>query len=1575
MAHDMSSSDGTSTWNPAFKPDNESSSIAPDSGPLSLDSKAETESSSLPRDTSWMSENAETPADLGVPGDDAAVNADGLSHVNDTNASLVEESSNTAAPAEPVDNDDRSDDHAQCAPRESTEAVGSSFDAHHGPKDPATPHLPDTLDTVESEKREEPIFGATEDTGGIESTVNGDSGEHAFCGEAGDKDDGDDFFSQLKTQTKPIYMSPESESKFDEGVPLLDDDVESPKPTPKENTKEDTKGDNIDQLFEDNGEEASFFSEVQKPDTAQERPDHLTRKTTPQVIDSVGGAQNTSSDASPAVQQPSSLASPDPQVKKASSEEDLAARWQAALSDDDDLLLEEEVDETPASGQPMPQYTHAPDSEGLSSPFETSARTQPSFAPHQPSTSDLLQWVPMQGNTQTDTAPAPSYFAPRPLLSSTTDRAESFAERSKEGYKSPYDLPEGLTKPRKPAATARPVIAAGGTPNSPRSSSIPAPPAATSMPANATAPAAPAAPVLPPKNFYEELPMPPPKPRPAASGRYTPEASSNQYNSPPPPRPQNQPSPSEYTSVPPQGLPQTYGPPPPQQPGQFGSPSMLAPNPPAAPGATGRYSPRPPSSQTGGKPPSSPKYSPAPPSTSAAPRNRYASQPATVPAQGAALPFQPRTSSPLAHHEKISYQPQAPEEPQAQRASVSPPHNLQPRQSFDQGIQGPRPGDTSGPVSAPGTTHTATPPTSRYAPPEYIHEFSQRVAPVSGGTSAPPTVAPQSAPPRRSQTQSPGRLQTIGSDVPSQPAESFQRPASAHAPNSPVKEANPYAPAQVSAHKPAPSQQLQYIPPSEGQQLDQMERWKGAPIVKFGFGGVVTSCFPRHIPRYFAGQAAPMIASTPGEVKINQLHNWLSEAESIVPHPGPLTTKSKKKDLLPWLSSKIAAFENEGFSEAAQLHPESHKRHDEKILLWKIIRVLVENDGTLEGSDSVHATLRSVIFPDFQAPEAGQASAGVQSRSDAATDVRSVEDLRNNLIIGDREKAVWNAADNRQWGHAMILASTLDKSVWKQVVQEFVRQEVRSATGNTESLAALYEIFAGNVEESIDELVPPSARAGLQMISRVDGSGPAKNALDGLDKWRDTLGLLLSNRSPEDFRALLSLGQLLSSYGRTEAAHICSIFSRVPAFGGPDDPQANIVLLGADHFRFPTTFFNDDDSILLTEAYEYALSVLASSPTAVLPHLLGFKLLHAHFLADRGRKSEALQYCDSVAAALRSTTRPSGYHHQRLFSEVNDLSARLRQTTSDGGSSWIPRPSLEKVSGSMWSRFNSFVAGDDSDAGSTGSGKAGEADVGPFANVAGTPTVSRSPSVTDSYVPYGGAQSIPTTVPSRYHPANQYAPNASPEQPRGRSSLDSQRSSSHGYAPAQWRDSQDTAAVDSDYHGGPMYGSPSAAGYQPTAPQSTYMPLAPVEEDRPSPSQFQSPYAPMQTPASGVPYQPQMQAPDSFGDPLHEQHPTSAPQTDGAYMPPTGTGPYEPASQQETFMISTPEKKEDSADEATHSRKPFMNDDDDDDDMAARAATIQKQEKARKDREADEAFKKAAEEDGKLSLSPTQYSH
>ncbi|KAJ5889687.1 hypothetical protein N7504_010497 [Penicillium tannophilum] len=1437
--------------------------------------------------------------------------------------------------------------------------------------------------------------------------------------------DGDDFFNQLKTQTKPIF-APEAESRFEEGVPLLEEDSQA---FPEHAGHDDNVTNDL--FANDNDDAEDFFSSV-KPSGANAEPFHLTRKSTTQVLESVGiDLSSPTSDVSAAAQFEDVIkaATSEPQELQAQasvpapSEDDLAARWEAELSDaeEDDLAarweaaldLDDDMEEDLTG--PTQNVPQSPMAIGLNSPFETPQQRQTPprlipgiHAPHQPSTADLVGGVDFPGAPPTN-ASIPSYFTHQPHP--VTSRGESFAERSKEGYKSPYDLPDDLSVPRRPVLTHKPTPPKvdnsmpppppPGSNTMQRSTPYAAPPPASTAAAGSVAAAPPPA----PKNFFEELPLPPPRSRPASSGRYTPGPTGPamagtsvgaRSQSPYAPLPATAPAPptastgalSLQPSLQPPELLDPYGP-----------VGTLASSAPAGPPAASRYSPMPPSLQHAGKPSSGPRYSPAPPPSSAG-RNRYASQPLGVPGQGANLPFQPRTSSPLAYHEKVSYQPDGAQQqqlPPLQPPSLQPSVDLSPprqRHSIDQGSpyapQLPN-GSTDSANQGAGSPPGGPQQKGRYAPQEYMNQFTQRMAPNNtyAPTPAPAAadVQPYAQPsepgvvsPRRSQTQSPGQqLTSPRAFVPS--LDTLPRPASVHGSSSPTKIANPYAPQQAAASRARAvsraSQQLDFIAPTDGQEQDPLQRWKGAPIFKFGFGGAVVSCFPKHIPRYSAGVATPMIKPTLGEPRHSQLDAWLPTGETIVPHPGPLKAKSKKKDVLAWLSSKIAAFENEETPGFNPQQPDVQKRHEEKILLWKVTKVLVESDGTFEGSPEAQKSLRQAIFPNLadSQPEGsygnsfstpgGSGAFGLPSQPDAV-DAQWGEELRNHLLLGEREKAVWAAVDRRLWGHAMVIASTMEKTIWKQVVQEFVRREVRSGGGNTESIAALYEIFAGNVEESIDELVPPSARAGHHLISKADGQGASRNALDGLESWRDTLGLVLSNRSSEDHQALLALGNLLASYGRTEAAHICFIFSRGAVFGGPDDPQANIVLLGADHQRLPCSLL-DDDSILLTEIYEFATSMLSNSPAANLPHLLAFKLMHAKYLADRGRKTEAQNYCDAFATSLKATTRPSPYHHQQLFTEIDELSARLRQAASDGASSWISKPSMEKVSGSMWARFNSFVVGDDNDAASTGSGKAGEtSDFGPFANVAGTPTVSRSPSVSDLYGSYpgAGAQQIPPaaipTAGSRYLPSNQYAANGSPEHLRGRSSMDSQRSVSGGLSFGQRRLSQEPETpVDSMFPGAPMYGSPGNVAYQPTPPQQSYMPLAPVKEDA-----TQSPADATQPQVNGLFYKPPGQENSSDSQSPYYQGPPGMPQAENSgYMPPAAPDSYEPPSYAPVMNLA-PEEIDPQEEEESKPKKSFM-DGDDDDDLAARVANLKISQKEENDRKADEAFRKAAEEDAK----------
>ncbi|KAF1353429.1 Sec23-binding domain of Sec16-domain-containing protein [Delphinella strobiligena] len=1147
-------------------------------------------------------------------------------------------------------------------------------------------------------------------------------------------------------------------------------------------------------------------------------------------------------------------------------EDDIAAAWSAALDDDDLLdddgfLAESDAVDTSAffpddddgflddfnpaqphilsPSQPMPVVDSQGTAQGFTTAGHASDQSSARYTPQQqqqsreripnPLTSpDFFSSARMPalaanapatyggyGQTPYAAAVQPPQQPSRPA---GPQSSQSFVDKAKGGYASPYDLPEGIVQPRTRTArpAAAPVVQAAAPP--PRSSSmaaVPPPTARNPTAASMSTPSPPPSTQSQPSHpsiasdkkdlsggFFADLPVVP-KLRSRPSGVYAPAPS--MLSQAPPIRP---------GTVPPVMPPPTAGPPRtaaspvygglhqparlPLLPDQAAAaPQALQPPQPALP-ASGRYSPAAP--QTGAAlsaPPAvAARFSPAPPSAPPAASSRYSPAPpvSQEPNQTqntyTAAPqlsrpvqqFTPRTSSPLAYAAKphpevqmppvrsVSYQPGTTSahkpEPPSRRGSEQVDHGapLHPVRSR-----------SYAPPSLPeGHQHMlASPP--RMTP----HEQSIQGSPESR-TSLPFTpeesnpLEYQISPPRRPHTQSPDAVRK----APLRALTQVERPTSAAGQPSPTIVRQQDTRQTLHPARRQFSADLSYAMPHDERAADGLERWKGSPILRWSPSGALVTSFPKQAPFYAAGHAIPTIKCTPGSVTIHDSKTtWpMDDRDAKFPGPFGLKGKGKKKEVLAWLTGKIEDLTK--LHEEARLNYDtpqlSKRRVEEKVILWKMTKLFLEHDNKIEGNATAEVEARNILLPDLAqtdepAEEVSSAATGFKTEP---VNGRALTQIRKRLLEGKREDAVWYAAEQRLWSHALLIASVGGPDLWKQVVQEFVRAQVKDAGENAQSLAALYEVFAGNWDESIDELVPPSARAGFQMINK---SGPsAKNPLDGLDQWRDTLGLIISNRSNNDVQAIVALGKLLSKYGRVEAAHICFLFARASAkWGGLDDAASDFVLLGADHQNHPHELTVDLDAILLSEVYEYLLSLSpAAGSSPVVPHLQAYKLHHAFTLAEHGLRAESQSYCEAIGSAVKSSTRASPYYHAGLLSSVEDLNRCLSSAPQPSSSSWIPKPSIDKVSGSMWKRFNTFVAGDDDDGASNGTGPGSEGGqaAGPFGRVSGdTPTVSRQGSVTDLYgaMAMNGSNSSPsvmgTSAPSRYAPIHAAASRVPPE--------------------------------------------------------------------------------------------------------------------------------------------------------------------------------------------------------------------
>ena len=248
------------------------------------------------------------------------------------------------------------------------------------------------------------------------------------------EDDG--FFDQQNAQTKPIYSPPDPDARFEEGLPLLDeatDSVMSPVQQPM------TAETRIGSMFDnDEDSEDGFFTSIKQSSPQHggvpEPPPQVTRKSTSHVVGELAmGPDSPMSDASFFAEAAHDAASNEKSGNMANegpSEEDLAARWEAALDDDDadipqmseseaaeapreeelaarweaeldddDVLLPDEAlvvaDETPQDGVSQELV------DGVNRSFNPppSRPLVSSYAPHQPSTSDLVQDFPLSAST------------------------------------------------------------------------------------------------------------------------------------------------------------------------------------------------------------------------------------------------------------------------------------------------------------------------------------------------------------------------------------------------------------------------------------------------------------------------------------------------------------------------------------------------------------------------------------------------------------------------------------------------------------------------------------------------------------------------------------------------------------------------------------------------------------------------------------------------------------------------------------------------------------------------------------------------------------------------------------------------------------------------------------------------------------------------------------------------------------------------------------------------------------------------------------------------------------------------
>ncbi|KAI0950569.1 hypothetical protein AcV7_008992 [Taiwanofungus camphoratus] len=584
----------------------------------------------------------------------------------------------------------------------------------------------------------------------------------------------------------------------------------------------------------------------------------------------------------------------------------------------------------------------------------------------------------------------------------------------------------------------------------------------------------------------------------------------------------------------------------------------------------------------------------------------------------------------------------------------------------------------------------------------------------------------------------------------------------------------------------APSTQTVYAPsPSLLGTNDPLGRTSvQVPVVSFGFGGKLVVCF-HGTSTLNTGFDVALSSRQSTDIKIYVLHSIIPDSAldtSTAFYPGPLfsdpgtpstslvrtgaaaQTKTKKVRVKKYLEERAEEISRGiGYLHHGSL---DGKRAEAKHILVKLLKVMIDNDGRLSGSPQIDAAVRAALVPrlvkSFSDTLETTSSLSIASNTDvhtALSDVPStpylglhssgsdpndspiaVHTLRSSnldtihefLLRGDRRAACHYASDEKLWAHAMVIASSIDKDIWKEVVSEFVRTELatkdsknirpsREADEETspdgrEALRVAYSLFAGQGSASVRELVPPQPLTQGQTLQLPQSSvlsitpmsasfpGPAEAMhipIQTLARWADTAAMIFSNpMTLESSSALTALGDQLALNQWFEAAHACYLLSPQTSPMGGVGSSSRVVLLGSPGPHISPGSLKDPDPIIFSEIAEFALSLAtpAKGQEAFLglPYLQPYRLIRAAYLAEIGHVQLSHRYCEAIS---NCSSRNSPYTNSTFVEQLKGLTDRLVAAPQiDKSGSWIgskmTKPSLDSIGNWLEGRLTKFIAGE-----------------------------------------------------------------------------------------------------------------------------------------------------------------------------------------------------------------------------------------------------------------------------------------
>ncbi|CAL9112327.1 unnamed protein product [Musa textilis] len=381
--------------------------------------------------------------------------------------------------------------------------------------------------------------------------------------------------------------------------------------------------------------------------------------------------------------------------------------------------------------------------------------------------------------------------------------------------------------------------------------------------------------------------------------------------------------------------------------------------------------------------------------------------------------------------------------------------------------------------------------------------------------------------------------------------------------------------------------------------------------------------------------------------------------------PGPLVGGSAAtKEISKWIDERILSYESPVM--------EFQKGKLLKLLL-SLLKISLQHYGKLRSPFGSDPSLEDVNGPEmavtklFASSKESNAPLGeygwythclnnIPSEGQLQAIAAMVQSL---LVSGRRKEALQCAQEGQLWGPALVLAAQLGDKFYVDTVKKMAHYQFRFGS----PLRTLCLLIAGQPADifSMDNIASSKRPAEIQ-------------ASGMLDEWEENLAIITANRTKDDELVMTHLGDCLwKEREEIIASHTCYLIAEANI--EPYSDSARLCLIGADHWKYPRTYATPD-SIQRTELYEYS-KVLGNSQFILLP-FQPYKLIYAHMLAEVGKISDSLKYCQASSKLLKNSGRTSEVEMWR--SMLSSLEERLRAHQQGGfGTSLAPANLVGKL--------------------------------------------------------------------------------------------------------------------------------------------------------------------------------------------------------------------------------------------------------------------------------------------------------